>query len=308
MVTDPELPGSVNVATMLAGRRSWLPVTPRLRGRVRPADVAMDLRGRWKKNIDAYRWFYATYGRQLHRPGVRVPTIPASSSSATTSWNSRFRWFGSRIPKDAQRSRTASPAEEEQFARELFLKLPPNIPCLGWWDHGQGGEEGIGEGPYGRRPWPASAASLRSARAGTVMAAAWAISRSTRAPRRRSGRRSVRPAALADKVYWTYTRTDGDGPNFWRQVYRNLWDQPEHGKVPVGWQLGPTAYDLIPDILDYFYRHATPGDVFVNALTGIGYIHEDRYAEKLPESQREAVWERYLELSSRYFKRWICRC
>ena len=76
-----------------------------------------------------------------------------------------------------------------------------------------------------------------------------------------------------------------------------------HGKVPVGWQTGPAASDLIPDILDYFYKHATPNDVFVNALTGIGYIREAVYLEKLPKSEQEAAWKQYLELSRHYFKR-----
>ncbi len=298
VVTDPSLPASVNVATMLAAVEGWLPVTPRLLSMYN-VKVAMDLRGRWKKDIEAYQWFYSTYGSQLGRracacldPGVfelrdyfvefKVPLIWVSA------------------PEDAEHSRTASSAEEEQFARDLFLKLPPNIPCLGWWDHGQAGEKGIGEGPgvtlasqYGKfelcSGWdgwghPVSNLSVHSGTSASFR------------------QKPFPPPPLSNKVYWTYTRTDGDGPNFWRHIYRNLWGQTGHGQVPVGWQLGPTAYDLIPDVIDYFYKHATPNDVFVNALTGIGYIHEDHFAEKLPESQQAGVWDQYMELSKRYFK------
>jgi hypothetical protein len=298
VVVDPDLPASVNVATMLAGVEGWLPVTPRLL-RLFPLKVAQDLRGKWKKDVEAYRWFYSVYGPQLSRrvcacldPGIfelrdyfvefKVPLVWVSAA------------------QDAQSSSTASPDEEEQFARDLFSKLPANIPCLGWWDHGQAGEGGIGEGPgvtlasqYGKfeicSGWdgwahPVSNLSVHSGTAATFH------------------QKTLPPPALSTKVYWTYTRTDGDGPNFWRHVYSHLWSQRDHGKVPVGWQLGPTAYDLIPDILDYFYKHATANDVFVNALTGIGYIHEDRFAEKLPESQQNAVWDQYMELSKRYFR------
>lgn len=115
--------------------------------------------------------------------------------------------------------------------------------------------------------------------------------------------KSVAAPPLADKVYYTYTRTDGDGMNFRRQVYRDLWDQPAHGKVPVGCQVGPTGFDLIPDILDYFYKHATHNDVFVNALTGIGYILEAMYLEKLPKAEQEAAWNEYMKLSRRYLRR-----
>ena len=48
---------------------------------------------------------------------------------------------------------------------------------------------------------------------------------------------------------------------------------------------------------------AVGNDVFVNALTGIGYIREAFYLEKLPKSEQEAAWRQYMDLSRRYFKR-----
>jgi len=176
---------------------------------------------------------------------------------------------------------------------------------MGWWDHGLGGEEGCGEnGPYSGLDLASQYGKFQlcSAFDGfargvgnvSVHSGTSAVFRQKPAPP---------PPPLADKVYYTYTRTDGDGPNFWRQVYRDLWDQPAHGTVPVGWQLGPTASDLIPDIIDYFFRHASPNDVFINALTGVGYIHEGCYLEKLPKAEQEAAWKQYMELSRRYFKR-----
>ena len=64
----------------------------------------------------------------------------------------------------------------------------------------------------------------------------------------------------------------------------------------------PCTHDLIPDIIDYFYKRATPNDVFVNALTGIGYIREVDYAVMLPTAEQGEVWDRYMELSMRYFR------
>jgi hypothetical protein len=51
---------------MLAGVEGLLPVTPRLLPLFH-LKVAQDLRGKWKKDIEAYRWFYAEYGSQLSR-------------------------------------------------------------------------------------------------------------------------------------------------------------------------------------------------------------------------------------------------
>ncbi|MGD0091626.1 MAG: GxGYxYP domain-containing protein [Planctomycetota bacterium] len=67
MVTDPDLPASVNIATMLAAVEGWLPVTQNLSKLMGGVKVALDLRGRWKKNIEAYRWFHSTYGAKMSR-------------------------------------------------------------------------------------------------------------------------------------------------------------------------------------------------------------------------------------------------
>jgi GxGYxYP putative glycoside hydrolase C-terminal domain/GxGYxY sequence motif in domain of unknown function N-terminal len=303
VVIDPELPGSVNVATMLAAVEGWLPVTPSLLKEFNGLKVAMDLRGKWKKNIEAYRWFYPAYGARMSRQAC-ANYDPGQFELRDYFVEFRIPLVWVAHPKDAERSRTASPAEEAQFARDLFQKLPRNIPCMGWWDHGVGGEEGCGEnGPY-------SGNDLSSQCAKFQVCSAWdghahgvgnlSVHSGTSATFRQ---KQVAPPPLADKVYYTYIRTDGDGPNFWREVYRDLWDQPDHGKIPVGWQLGPTAYDLIPDILDYFHKHASPNDVFVNALTGIGYIREARYLANLPKVEQEAAWKDYMKLSNRYFKR-----
>lgn len=302
VVTDPDLPGSVNVATMLAAVEGWLPVTPRLCPRFGKVKVALDLRGRWNKNIEAYRWFYATYGAQMSRRAcANFDPGQFELRDYLVEFKIPLIWISH--PKDAERSPAASAAEEEQFARDLFRSLPPNIPCMGWWDAGLGGEEGCGEnGPY-------SGMDVASQYAKFEICSAWdGYARSVGNLSVHSGtaatfrQKTMAPPPLADKVYYAFTRTDGDGPNFWRQVYRDLWDQPDHGKVPVGWQLGPTAYDLIPDIIDYFYKHATPNDVFVNALTGIGYIREVDYAVTFPTSEQQVVWDQYMELSRRYFQ------
>ncbi len=304
VVTDPDLPASVNVATMLAAVEGWLPVTPRLRAEFQRVNVARDLRGKWTKNIEAYRWFYAAYGSRMSR---RACAHYDPGQFELRDYFVQFKiplvWVSH--PSDAQHSPAASAAEEAQFARDLFQKLPANIPCLGWWDHGLGGEDGCGEnGPY-------SGLDLASQQGKFQVCTAFdgygrgvgnlSVHSGTSATFRQKV--AAPPPPLADKVYYTYTRTDGDGMNFWRQVYRDLWDQPAHGRVPVGWQTGPAASDLIPDILDYFYRHASANDVFVNALTGVGYIREAVYLERLPPSAQEAAWIQYIDLSRRYFQR-----
>ncbi len=41
----------------------------------------------------------------------------------------------------------------------------------------------------------------------------------------------------------------------------------------------------------------------MNALSGVGYIHEDNYADNYPETEREAIFKGFLNLSGIYRKR-----
>ena len=43
-----------------------------------------------------------------------------------------------------------------------------------------------------------------------------------------------------------------------------------------------------------------PGDCFVNALSGVGYIHEDIYADNFPPEQRQQIWRDFQRLSGLY--------
>ncbi len=289
---------------MLCAVEGWLPITPQSGEDFEHLKVAMDLRGKWKKNIDAYRWFYATYGGQMSRRAC-ANYDPGQFELRDYFVEFKIPMIWVSHPKDVKVSPAASPVEETEFAREFFRTLPVNIPCLGWWDHGQGGEEGCGENGTTSGLDLVSEAGKFQVCSGFDGFAPGVGNLSVHSGTTATFRQKPAPPLppLENKVYYAFTRTDGDGPNFWRKVYRDLWDQPDHGKVPVGWQLGPTASDLIPDIIDYFYQHASPNDVFVNALTGIGYIHEAVFLDKVPESQREAAWRQYMDLSQRYFKR-----
>jgi hypothetical protein len=135
VLTDPNLPASVNVGTMLAAVEGWLPVTPGLAKEFGALKVRMDLRGRWKKNVDAYRWCYATYGSQMSRRAcANYDPGQFELRDYLVEFKIPLVWVSH--PNDAKHSPAASPTEEATFARELFQRLPVNIPCMGWWDHG----------------------------------------------------------------------------------------------------------------------------------------------------------------------------
>jgi hypothetical protein len=304
-LTDPEVPASINIATMLAGIYDGLVATPPTSEQFKlplgtdpeSPGAGLDLRKfGWKKDIEAYRWAFRQLDGELSR---RAVTILAPREVALRDYLVEFKipilWISA--PRDEAKYPQASSKEEMQFAREIMMKWPPNIPCFGWPNSGDK-EAGIGETLGVRlasecaKFTPCTAFDAYSPTVGNL-----SVHSGTTA----TLRQSMPPVKLQrDKVYFTFIRSDGDGWNFQRHYYRKLFDDPKHGSVPIGWQLGSTAFDGQPDILDYYYKHARPGDCFVNALTGIGYIHEASYAEGYPPEQREKIWQEYLRLSAIY--------
>jgi GxGYxYP putative glycoside hydrolase C-terminal domain/GxGYxY sequence motif in domain of unknown function N-terminal len=308
-VTDPAIPASVNVASMLAGVHTGLVATPATAAQYNLSmgalpdsqKVGLDLRIMgWKKDLDAYRWAFQQLGQNLSRQAV---AILDPDEIALRDYLVEFKipilWISG--PQDVEKKPRALPDEEREFAREIFMKWPPNIPCLGWPGSGDQPQGGIGEWAGVRLANECAKFEVCSGFDGySPTVSNLSVHSGTSA----TFRQSVPPIKpQRDKVYFCFTRSDGDGWNFQRHYYRKLFDDPQHGSVPIGWQIGPTAFDAQPDILDYYYKHARPGDCFINALTGVGYIQEDNYADNFSPEQREQILRDYLRLSARYRER-----
>ncbi len=306
IITDPAVTASVNVATMLASIKDGIVATPNTAGQFQlPAGiipdsskVGLDLRSlAWKKDLDAYRWAFDEFGGKLSRQAIALLT---PDEVALRDYLYQFRipilWVSG--PADEARNPKASSEEELKFAREVLRSWPPNIPCFGWMTSGDK-NGGIEETPGMRLLSSCAKFSVCTAydayspSVGNLSVHSGTSARLKQAP----------PPTLTvqrDKVYIAFIRSDGDGWNFHRHYYRKLFDDPQHGVIPIGWQVTPTALDGIPDIIDYYYRHARPGDYFVNALTGLGYIHEDDYASAWPAEERDKIWREYVALSAAY--------
>ena len=129
-VTDPAIPASVNVATMLAGVHGGLVVTP---PGIVEFDLAMgsysdsrtdglDLREmHWKKDVDAYRWAFEQLGSQLSRQAVAI-LDPADTAARDylVEFKIPILWVSG--PDDVASNPQAAPEEEKQFVREILMK------------------------------------------------------------------------------------------------------------------------------------------------------------------------------------------
>lgn len=306
-IIDPAVPASINVATMLASIHQGLVITPRTAsqynlpmGRLPDSwKTGMDLRFMsWKKDVEAYRWAYQKLGNELSQQAIAIlDPKEVALRDYLVEFKIPILWIAG--PQDVENNPTASPQEEVEFAREILLRWPPNIPCLGWPGSGGDPPGGIGEWLGVRLLSKCAKFEVCSAYDGFSPTVGNVSVHSGTTARLQQ---TIPPVKLRrDKVYFAFVRSDGDGWNFQRHYYRKLFDEEsKHGSAPIGWQIGPSAIDGQPDILDYYYKHASVENCFVNALSGVGYIHEAVYADNYPQEQREKIWQEFVRLSGIY--------
>jgi hypothetical protein len=152
-ITDPAIPASVNVATMLAGLDSALVANPAIAEQFDlsagnlPDDskVGYDLRPlHWKKDVDAYRWFFSLHEQRLSRSSVAMLD---PSTSAIRDYLVAFKipilWISS-VADAAHNSQAAHQAEADLPANS-FCARHPTSPASAGPAPGSVRKRGIGE-------------------------------------------------------------------------------------------------------------------------------------------------------------------
>jgi hypothetical protein len=294
IITDPFLPASKNLATMIAGVQDGLVVSPRLAKELN-LPVLMDLRGKWKTSFDAYQWAFDNLWPKLNHH-VLACAYPDHLALRDYLVENKVFIFWLPGPIDGARKYSNPNAEVHQM-EELFAKMPVNIPIMSYCYAGK--DIGIGEGggvtlfaEFGHYLVGSIDLSNLSVHTGVQIAQ---LHQQAAPP----------PPKLDDsKVYFSWLISDGDNlPVLTLSNFPQLWADKVRGKFPIGWTMSPSAAMLIPDIADYYYRTATPNDYFMAAVSGIGYTYPDSYGKRYRPGDRQKVFDEFIAQSAQYMKR-----
>ncbi|MCX6359891.1 MAG: GxGYxYP family putative glycoside hydrolase [Armatimonadetes bacterium] len=276
VITDPALPTTRNIATMVAGVLDGVVCSPRLAARA-GLPVLADLRGRWKTSVEAYRWAYDTYwDRMSHHVAACVYHADPGLRDYLVQHRIPIIWLPGRI--DGARP-YARPAAEMRLMEEVLAKMPANVPVMGYsW---AGEDIGSGEGPgvglmaeFGKYLVGSPGVSNLSVHSGY--------------PSPRLRRPAEAPLKLdRSKVYYTFVISDGDNLPVlttanWPQLYRDT----IRPTFPKAWTISPSAAVLLPDIVDWYYSNASPNDSMMAAVSGVGYTYPQQYGRRYTEPAR----------------------
>lgn len=299
VVYDPELPNTINIATMIASLDAGIVIAPSDLAKYENEKKVINLCGRWKTNVEAYEWAFSNLWPQMnhHILACFQPDFIPHDLRDYLVRNRVFTfWVTGRDKEDGKKS---SFSREKQFMEKLLRESPVNIPVLGFW--GSGGDHGITEyagvglaGQYGKLTVPCDWATNMSFLSGVQVDFSELVARYRNLPTRPS------PTLENDKVYISFDIVEsGDAPVYWQNVQRKVWQDPGRGKIPIGWSLGPSTIELIPPIMAWFYEQATPNDYFIMAMSGACYVHPYRdFMSKVEDP--ESAWQSYLELTQYY--------
>jgi hypothetical protein len=266
-ITDDAQVDTNNLATALAGVDNAIVVSPALAAQLSaaPYQVAVknDLRmNHFTSKLDVYQWELdhvapLTTARLmvgLNPAAALGPRDRAVAAQATTIW------LNPDVPAEAT------------LLNGFLGRLAPNSPYVGWWT-----DEQAGVLAGSQHSVPTFAADLF--RNMTVLAGTSRVIHVPPAPL---------PPPLQNKIYVALFASDGDNMQMDQHLLTRKWNDPNRGKVPIGWTVSPGLVDAAPIILDHFWSTATPNDVMVAGASGLGYT----YPQAWPGSTLDQYTER----------------
>ncbi|AQQ71367.1 hypothetical protein SMSP2_01740 [Limihaloglobus sulfuriphilus] len=302
IIYDPDLPVTINIATMIGSVEKGIVAAAaqaeRFAGRY--GKEIIDLRGRWKSNIEAQEWALDTLWPKMNH-SVLACQHPTFAEHHLRDYLIRHKVFQFWVTgKNAEDNEKSDYEIEKCFAERLFAMTEPNIPLIGWIDggaddHGLSEYYGVGlAGRYGK----------------VMLGSNWGINLSFHGginvdfEAMTADYRSRKPSKTVeledDKVYVALAvQESGDAPIYWECVQKKAWDDPGRGRIPFGWSIAPGVFEMCPGIIEWFYENATENDHFYFCLSGLAYCHPYRnFLDRTPEPQ--AAFEQQLDIVNRY--------
>ncbi|WP_165228006.1 GxGYxYP domain-containing protein [Aquisphaera insulae] len=293
IVIDPDLPGSINASWMLAGLLDALPASPETAsalGKALNLPVVMDLRGRWKRNVDAYRFVYENYWDRMSHHALAWQ-FPPSRRFGTQDYLVEHRIFQLWVSSPDDREKGGDPAAEMDFAHEILAATPGAIPMFGWVAGDDPKQAYLTEyafahlcSEYGKFIPGTDLMSNASVHGAIQLEGQDAVFR------QKSRAQPPRTKLEPDKVYVAFSIMDCDGIGCWQGFWQRIFADPLRGAVPMGCGMQLGTIDLMPLVQRWYYDRMTPAETFY----GLVYFNEPLFANRFRKEDRERIWARWI--------------
>ncbi len=255
--------------------------------------VKIDLRGRFKTYPEAMRWVWKTYKDQLNHNVCDLLSpkqFQHGSIAYDIQWKNPIIWISG--PTDGILP-GADPLEEAAVVADIISAMPAGTAFLGFPFAGEG--VGIGEtggtrfmGGYGKSLVCTDYLSNLPITSGVT------IEKFVQPPQ------PPLPPLEKDKIYVALVFSDGDNQNIWRSFFKRIVNEPDYGKFPISFGMGPAIWDLQPAIAQWFYENATVSE-FISDVSGIGYMQPANYGSRFVN--RDEVLKNFVDWTRIYLEK-----
>ncbi len=270
---------------------------------VRNEDVAkrygittgIDLRGRFKTNVEAYEWTLDKYGDRLSTQHLAVYHPFRSDALRDYLYANRILTFWISGTIDGKDAGADPDAERAFFYRVLASRFPVNIPVLGYPWAG----DGFGIGENGGVNLLSQCGKFLIASDHITNLSVWTLFPNDKCT-------PIQPKLdvvhyTPGKNYAAFVMSERRQSLHVRQrfFYSKFWQALTGPKFPVGWTMGPTLRDLMPPVFDYVRDNLPAGDSVGCAVSGVGYISMAEYGKAFGARRGEVIAE-FLALTDTY--------
>jgi len=296
---DPNLPATINIATMIASVENGIVIHPDDLAAYGTGKTVTNLEGVWTTNLAAYQWAWNNYWDKMNHY-IACNFHPTATAHHIRDFLISDRVFITWVTgRNIDDGIVSDYDDELAFTKMVWANSPVNIPIIGWWgtldDDGMGEYYGVGwAGEYGKlcvpNDWTTNSSLLKGMRV------------DIRESVKKYGQLQERQAPVLDnsKVYVCFNIMDsGDAPGYWQGVQIGAWGDTARGQIPIGWSMAGEAWEQLPAIMDWFYQNATANDDFFLGLSGATYTHPYRNFLALTPDYN-AAWDEYLALTQYY--------
>lgn len=307
---DPSVPATVNVATIIAGVRDAVVLSPELadaRLATWGLPVLEDLRGRFTgaetgsaKN-DAYRWAVREYLAKgacsshllcLFEDAATARAAGGLGYVITRDWAVKNRSFvfdlspwADEAPKDDPKQALGTDLDtyrmilgevQRQAAGRHMTEI---TGFFAFWKYSN--VEGFASR---HEPVPTEWESVYvmspfNCYQNTISSDCYNQSLHSQAPFAPLRQRRPEPMREAqDKAYLCILMADYDSATPLYDFMPKFWDDPNRGKLPLAWGINPNLIETYPDIITYLYATATENDHFTSDASAAGYFNPNRIA------------------------------
>ncbi len=269
IIYDPNLIETINVATTLAGQRDGIVVAPAQVADLQQdfgLSILVDLRTyHWKNRWQAYHWAWQNLRQDASHQ--MVAGLDPKNVTGLRSFLVATRTLIYRLDSRAHLSNLRQGGHTERnLMRQIVNSYPPGATHLGWF---------IDESSGVRLTSQAALAVLATDHL-TNLEVWTAIQPQTKT----SPPLVVELPAISERVYVSFTISDGDNLQYCQHHMQRLWRDPARGTLPIGWTLSPVLMQAAPAMAEYYLSTATANDELIAGPSGAGYIFPSHWPSK----------------------------